>query len=90
MVPAKYTITFQSSSASNKFDSQRGDLEVPDWYYDDGDELVLTSALSGFGDCDALLDHLRTEGAERVGPWGFDHGGWFGGPVAFADAPAAI
>ena len=52
----------------------------------DGDELVLTSALSGFGDCDALLDHLRTEGAERVGPWGFDHGGWFGGPVAFARA----
>ena len=31
----------------------------------DGDELVLTSGLSGFDDCDALLDHLRTEGAER-------------------------
>ena len=41
MVPAKYTITFQSSSASNKLDSKRGDLEVPDWYFDDGDELVV-------------------------------------------------
>ena len=52
----------------------------------DGDELVLTSALSGFGDCDALLDHLRTEAAERVGPWGFESGGWYGGPIAFARA----
>ncbi len=52
----------------------------------DGDELVLTSGLSGFGDCDALLDHLRTEGAERVGPWGFNDGGWYGGPVAFGRA----
>ena len=41
MLPAKYTITFKSSSASNKFDSQKGDLEVPDWYFDDGDELVI-------------------------------------------------
>ena len=44
----------------------------------DGDELVLTSGLSGFGDCDALLTHLRTEAAERVGPYGFDGGGWYG------------
>ena len=41
MLPAKYTITFKSSSASNKFDSQKGDLEVPDWYFDGGDELVV-------------------------------------------------
>ncbi len=47
----------------------------------DGDEIVLTSSLSGFDSCDALLDHLRTEGAERVGPYGFDGGGWYGGPV---------
>lgn len=43
----------------------------------DGDEVVLTSGLSGFESCDALLDHLRTEAAQRVGPWGFDDG-WFG------------
>ena len=50
----------------------------------DGDELVLTSALSGFGGCDALLDHLRTEAVERVSPWGFESGGWFARPVPFA------
>lgn len=43
-----------------------------------GNEIVLTSALSGFDGCDALLDHLRTEGADRVGPWGFNDG-WYGG-----------
>lgn len=43
----------------------------------DGDEIVLASGLSGFDDCDALLDHLRTEAAERVGPWGFGDG-WYG------------
>ncbi|MEM8706240.1 MAG: beta-propeller domain-containing protein, partial [Actinomycetota bacterium] len=48
----------------------------------DGDELVLTSGLSGFGDCDALLAHLRTEAAERVGPYGLNGGGWYGGPIA--------
>jgi len=46
----------------------------------DGDEVVLTSGLSGFTDCDTLLTHLRTEAAERVGPYGFDSGGWYGGP----------
>ena len=42
MIPADYSVVFSdSSSASNKFDSQQGDLEVPDWYFDDGDELVV-------------------------------------------------
>ena len=43
----------------------------------DGSEIVLTAGLSGFDDCDVLLDHLRTEAVERVGPYGFG-GGWFG------------
>ena len=43
-----------------------------------GENVRLTSALSGFESCDTLLAHLRTEGAERVGPWGFDDG-WYGG-----------
>lgn len=55
-----------------------------------GEAVLLTSALSGFDDCANLLDHLRTEGAERVGPWGFNdgwYGGWWpvDGPVAFTD-----
>ncbi len=44
----------------------------------DGDEIVLTAGLSGFDDCDTLLTHLRTEAAERVGPYGFEDGGWYG------------
>ena len=40
------------------------------------DENGLTAGLSTFDDCGSLLDHLRTEYAERVGPWGFEYGGW--------------
>jgi hypothetical protein len=39
------------------------------------DQIQLTSALVTVDSCDALLDRLRTEGAERVGPYGF------GGPI---------
>jgi len=47
----------------------------------DGNDIVLTSGLATFDDCDALLTHLRTEGAERVGPWGFNGGGYIGMPT---------
>lgn len=40
------------------------------------DEIVLTAALSAFDECGSLLDHLRSEYAERVGPWGFEGGGY--------------
>lgn len=60
-------------------DRDGGDGDPDDTVIDLGDEeIVLTSSLSGFGDCDALLEHLRSEGAERVGPWGFNDG-WYGG-----------
>jgi len=42
------------------------------------EEIVLASALGTLPNCDALLDYLRDEGAERVGPWGFDGDGYFG------------
>lgn len=44
-----------------------------------GNQIQLTSGLAAFDSCDALLTHLRTEGAERVGPWGFNDGGHWGG-----------
>ncbi len=45
----------------------------------DRNEISLTSGLATFDDCNALLTHLQTEGAERVGAYGFDgSGGWFG------------
>ncbi len=46
----------------------------------DGNEIELTSGLAAFDSCDALLTHLRTEGAERVGPWGFNQGNYWGNP----------
>jgi hypothetical protein len=36
--------------------------------------VVLAAALDTFDGCDALLDHLRTEAADRVGPWGLEGG----------------
>ena len=42
------------------------------------DDVVLTAGLVRFDDCNTLLDYLRREYSARVGPWGFDGGGWFG------------
>ena len=44
-------------------------------------DVVLTAGLVRFDDCDTLLDYLHTEYSARVGPWGFDGGGWFGPEV---------
>ena len=41
------------------------------------DEIVFTPSLSAFDECNSLLDHLRSEYAERVGPWGFEDEGWY-------------
>lgn len=50
----------------------------------DGNDIVLTSALSTVADCDALLERLKDEGAERVGPYGFDSGRYIGPMMDFA------
>ncbi len=44
-----------------------------------GDEIILTAGLETVGDCDALLARLINEGLERVGPYGFGSG-YFWGP----------
>ncbi len=51
------------------------------------EDVILTSGLVRFDDCDALLDHLHAEYSARVGPWGFDQDGWFG-PVLRRGGPA--
>ncbi|MGH1494064.1 MAG: beta-propeller domain-containing protein [Acidimicrobiales bacterium] len=48
-----------------------------------GSEILLTSSLETVDSCDALLDRLRSEGSERVGPYGFG-GGFYGPLVDFA------
>ncbi len=44
-----------------------------------GDDIILTAGLETVGDCDALLARLIDEGLERVGPYGFGSG-YFWGP----------
>ncbi len=48
------------------------------------DEIVLTSGLTTAEDCSALLEQIKNEAVERVGPYGFDQGGWYGPVVDFA------
>jgi len=42
------------------------------------EDVLLTAGLVRFDDCETLLDYLHEEYSARVGPWGFDGGGWFG------------
>ena len=53
-------------------------------------EIQLTSGLATFDTCSSLLTHLQTEGAERVGAFGFNSGGYFfgGDEVAMEDEEA--
>jgi Beta propeller domain len=47
------------------------------------------AALRQFDECGAFLDYVHTEGAERVGAYGFNDSGWYGGgpiPVDVAEA----
>ena len=60
-----------------------------------GEDIILTSGLQTVGDCDALLERLIAEGIERVGPYGFGHGGWgpeimFGSDDAMEESEAAL
>ena len=52
------------------------------------DDVVLTAGLVRFDDCNTLLDYLHAEYSARVGPWGFDGGGWFG-PMPMIDEAMA-
>ena len=59
----------------------------------DDHEIVLTAGLVRFDACDALLDHLRSEAADRVGPWGFGDEPYFDDEphvdMEMAEEPAA-
>ncbi|MEQ8718816.1 MAG: beta-propeller domain-containing protein [Acidimicrobiales bacterium] len=48
-----------------------------------GTDIQLIAALTPFDACDAFLDHVHTEAGARVGPWGLQVGGYYGGPVFF-------
>ncbi len=45
------------------------------------EDIILTAGLETVADCEALLERLIADGLERVGPYGFNQGGyWWGGP----------
>ena len=52
-------------------------------------DVVLTAGLVRFDDCETLLDYLHEEYSARVGPWGFDRGGWYGPMPIMEDAIVA-
>lgn len=59
----------------------------------DGPAGLFASALETFDSCDAFLGHVKTEALEHVGPYGFNSGGGFFGPVddvAFAEEAASF
>ncbi len=45
------------------------------------DDIQLAAFLKPFAECTQLLEHLQTEAAERVGPWGLNGGGYYGPEV---------
>ncbi len=51
---------------------------------------ALAASLQQFDRCDALLDWIRTEAAERVGPYGFDHGPAFYGDDTVVPETTAV
>jgi hypothetical protein len=46
----------------------------------DSSQILLTAGLQTVDSCDALLNRIKDDAIERVGPYGFDQGG---GPIAF-------
>ena len=70
--------------------SDTGDEAGPGTTDLDSDQIELTSALETFDSCDALLDRIKDEALERVGPYGFGQGGpiWLEGE-ALDDAATA-
>lgn len=61
MVPAKYNVVVSDLSASD-MKQYDGNLEVPDWYFDNGDELVLGEPDAAD---DVLMLLLNKLGVER-------------------------
>ena len=69
---------FAGSDPVTRSDDGPGDEPAETLVTPSGTEIRLASALSGFSDCNTLLAHLQTAGAERIGPWGFAGDGRYG------------
>lgn len=75
------------TSAAGTPPATNPDVEPPVTDPDSGNQGPIgfaRAALQQFGDCSAFLDYVHTEGADRVGPYGFGNDGFFGAVVDFA------
>ncbi|MCP4085021.1 MAG: hypothetical protein GY745_08225 [Actinomycetia bacterium] len=79
LATAAATLILATACTSGGDTSQRGEDPIVDI---SNAELA---ALQTFDSCDAFLDHVQTEALEHVGPWGFEGGGWWGGPDLMED-----
>jgi len=66
-------VTVLLTAGCSPGDDTRNDAEGVDLR-----DVTLAAALTPFDSCDALLDHLRAEGLDRVGPYGLDGDGYYG------------
>ena len=79
-------MTLFAAACSSDTSSSSSDLNDGDDVIDlDDSNSQLVSALSGFNNCDVLLDYLHAEGVNRVGPYGFDMHNWGGVPWMAVD-----
>jgi hypothetical protein len=74
----------QSEAGGNGGSSSGAGSDETDSEDLDSGDIVLTSGLETVAGCDDLLQRLREEGSERVGPYGFGDG-MFGMPVMAVD-----
>ena len=67
-------------SASGDSDPDSGEVTLSN------DEIILTGNLVPFSDCSALLEHIKSEARDRVGPYGLDYYGYgMWGPIGRFD-----
>jgi len=79
LLPGLVALTLIAASCSANVSSDAGSegSTAPTVVDINGDEIVLTSGLSTFGSCDALLSTVKKEAVEHVGPYGFDNGQFY-------------
>lgn len=65
-----------ASPSGGDTDTDQGDNDQDDEVDLGDDDISLVAALEPFAECSALLEHLKAEATERVGPWGLNNGGY--------------
>ncbi len=87
IIPTLVTLTLAAAACSTDserrtvpFDTTDAPVDAADVEGERRDDPARSArvALRQFDGCDAFLDHVRTEGGDRVGAYGFENEGWYG------------